>query len=135
MAHGDGKIPTDKGYNILKKILRNKTNQKLFRYFHPDFGIDLASGSSQKSRKHTSKRQYEMHDGMKDFAFAKIDEGADVVIFGHRHIPEIVEYKNSKYINPGDWLKHYTYVTFDGQEFNLMQIKDRDINSIIKLKF
>ncbi len=132
LAHGDGKIPTDKGYNFIKKILRNKFNQKLYRMLHPDLGIRLASGSSQKSRKHTSKVQYEMHDGMKEFALAKIDEGADVVIFGHRHIPEIVEYKNSKYINPGDWLKHYTYLTYDGNELNLMQIKNKDINQIEK---
>ena len=44
----------------------------------------------------------------------------DYFIFGHRHMPlEIDLGNNSKYINLGDWISHYTYGVFDGDEFKL----------------
>ena len=44
----------------------------------------------------------------------------DYFVFGHRHLPlEINLGNNSKYINLGDWISHYTYGVFDGEAFEL----------------
>jgi UDP-2,3-diacylglucosamine hydrolase len=44
----------------------------------------------------------------------------DYFIFGHRHLPLEIELgNNSKYINLGDWISHYTYGVFDGNFFEL----------------
>src|SRR5262245_38654941 len=40
--HGDGLIGGDLGYRMLKKILRNRVNIRLYRWLHPDLGIPLA---------------------------------------------------------------------------------------------
>jgi UDP-2,3-diacylglucosamine hydrolase len=44
----------------------------------------------------------------------------DYFIFGHRHLPlEIDLGNNSRYINLGDWISHYTYGVFDGEKMTL----------------
>jgi UDP-2,3-diacylglucosamine hydrolase len=41
-------------------------------------------------------------------------------IFGHRHLPMQIEVgAQSKYINLGDWIGHFTYGVFDGETFEL----------------
>ena len=51
-------------------------------------------------------------------------EHFDYFIFGHRHFP--LDYKlteTSRYINLGDWIKTFTYATFDGTDMQLHQWK------------
>lgn len=122
LSHGDGKSYSDFGYKIIKKFLRNKFLQSLYRLIHPDLGIWLASGSSRKSRHYTETKDYGNRDGMKDFACKKIDEGYDYVIMGHRHKLCEFEYKNGKYINLGEWIKNPHYGIFDGKEFRMVKI-------------
>ena len=41
-------------------------------------------------------------------------------LFGHSHIPVELELNSeSKYINLGDWITHFTYAEFDGNELTL----------------
>ncbi|MFM7388506.1 MAG: UDP-2,3-diacylglucosamine diphosphatase, partial [Bacteroidota bacterium] len=54
VGHGDGLGPSDKGYKIIKRILRNPLCQWAFARLHPNFGIGLASFFSGKSRKSQS---------------------------------------------------------------------------------
>ncbi|MGB9703021.1 MAG: UDP-2,3-diacylglucosamine diphosphatase [Candidatus Kapaibacteriota bacterium] len=122
LSHGDGKSYNDTGYKIIKKILRNPLNQKLYRLIHPDIGIWLASGSSRKSRHYTDSKNYGEKDGMLDFAKKKIDEGFDYVIMGHKHKVQFVNYKNGYYINLGEWIINPHYGKFDGNEFQLIKL-------------
>lgn len=124
LSHGDGKSHNDTGYRILKKVLRSSLSQKLYFKLHPDFGIRLASGSSRKSRKYTDTKHYGKTEGMEEFAMAKIDEGFDYVIMGHRHRAVFQQYGSGFYINLGDWIKSYTFGTFDGTEFKLQSVKE-----------
>ncbi len=123
LFHGDGLSYKDGLYRILKKILRNPFNLKLYlNLLHPDFAIKMAHSTSKKSRKHTDKKLYGDKDGMTDFAIEKIEEGFDYVIFGHRHKLTELKYKNGTYINLGDWLKSPHFGAFDGKEFKLISV-------------
>lgn len=124
ISHGDGKNPNDKGYIILKKILRNKLSLKLYLMLHPDFGIRLASGSSQKSRVYTDARENTDSEPMREFAFSKIDNGFDYVVMGHRHKLELTQYKNGFYVNLGEWFKNPHCGIFDGNDFKLISINE-----------
>jgi UDP-2,3-diacylglucosamine hydrolase len=120
--HGDGLSYNDNLYKIVKKILRNKTALKLYStLIHPDRAIKLASSTSKTSRKHTDSKKYSDKDGMQDFAFRKIDEGFDYVIFGHRHKLSYTPHNNGFYINLGDWIKKPHYGIFDGKDFKLLE--------------
>lgn len=122
ISHGDGKADNDTGYLILRAILRNKISNKIYRFIHPDLGIGLASGSSKKSRAHTSSKEYGENEGMINFAKKKIEDGFDYVIMGHRHKKIILEHKGGKYINLGEWFLEPSYGKFDGEKFDLVTI-------------
>ncbi|MCE5305034.1 UDP-2,3-diacylglucosamine diphosphatase [bacterium] len=123
ISHGDGKSYNDAGYRFIKRILRNKFNQGVYRLLHPDLSIWLASRSSKKSRGWTGGKNYGENDGMRDFAFSKIDEGFDYVIMGHRHKVEYLPHNNGIYINLGDWLALKPhYAKFDGEQLQLLEL-------------
>ncbi len=104
MAHGDGMVKNDFGYKILKKILRNKSLQKIYSLVHPDLGIKIASATSKTSRDYTANKNYGTEDGLFETAKTKIDSGFDYVIFGHSHDRTLEKYKEGFYINLGSWL-------------------------------
>jgi UDP-2,3-diacylglucosamine hydrolase len=120
LFHGDGVAKKDVGYRFLKRVLRNKTNQKLFRWLHPDWGIPLAKFVSGSSRKYTNQINLERDESdYIEFAEKKFDEGYDFVIMGHRHNPLKHEKDNHIYINLGDWITLFSYALFDGARLEL----------------
>lgn len=128
ISHGDGKSYNDAGYRFIKRILRNKFNQSIYRLLHPDLSIWLASRSSKKSRGWTNEKNYGENDGMRDFAFKKIDEGFDYVIMGHRHKVEFLPHNNGLYINLGDWLNLQPhYASFDGE---VLKLNELNLNNV-----
>ena len=123
VSHGDGKALNDRGYLILKKILRARTANKLWRLLHPDLGIGLASRASHSSRAHTDEKYYGGErpgesDGLELFARSKIESGGvDLVVMGHIHSPRIVPVGRGTYINLGSWMgeeKRYLVVDEEG---------------------
>ncbi len=124
LYHGDGIAKKDVGYRILKRILRNKINIKIYRWLHPDFGIPFARFVSGSSRLYTNRINLNDNDDYTEFAKSKFDEGYDFVLMGHRHNPLEFEFENKKYINIGDWLVHFSYVVFDGKDLRLEYYKN-----------
>lgn len=123
IAHGDGLGPGDKGYKILKKILRNKFCQWCFARLHPNFGIGLANFFSKTSRKHTERDVFlgEDKEWLITYCKKKLTEKPyNYFIFGHRHYP--IDFKlneKAKYINLGEWITDSNYAVFDGEKLNL----------------
>lgn len=113
IAHGDGLVKNDTGYNILKKIMRNKTLQNLYSFLHPDLGVFLASSTSKSSRDYTTQKDYGALDGLFDAAKVKIDDGFDYVLFGHLHQRMCKNYKTGTYVNLGSWLDKPCYGFFN----------------------
>jgi len=122
--HGDGLARNDKSYRILKRILRNRIDQKLFRWIHPDLGFRLARLVSGSSRKYTNQMN-DQRDESDYIAFAKdkFTQGYDYVLLGHRHNPLEYEQAGRKYINLGDWIRNFSYAVFDGKELKLLYYK------------
>jgi UDP-2,3-diacylglucosamine hydrolase len=113
--HGDGLALRDAGYRFIKPILRSKLSVAFYRWIHPDIGLAIARSSSKQSRHYTSGKDYGEHDGMIQFASAKIAGGYYGVIMGHRHEPFYSVIDNGVYVNLGDWLRHNSYaVAKDG---------------------
>jgi len=123
ISHGDGKIKNDYAYNFIKKIFRHKLSLWLYLKLHPDFGIGLASHSSQESRKYSDKKRFGTEDSLELFAQEKIDEGFDYVIMGHRHLLKLTQYKHGVYCNLGEWFKEAHFGSFDGVDFKLNSVK------------
>ena len=129
IGHGDGLGPGDRGYKFIKSVFRNKVCQWLFARFHPNFGIGLANFWSGRSRKKNWDNDRKWNGSDKEFLvqYCKQElakEHTDYFIFGHRHLPIDMEVgQNSRYLNLGDWISHFTYAVFDGKELVLRSFR------------
>lgn len=129
IGHGDGLGPGDASYKFLKWFFRSAFCQWAFARLHPNFGIALAKWSSGYSRKSSGHKDAtflgEANEWLAIYAreWLKTDH-VDYFIFGHRHLPmEIQLNENSKYINIGDWLSHFTYGVWENGVFSLKEWK------------
>lgn len=124
IGHGDGLGPGDRGYKFLKKVFDNRFCQWCFARLHPNFGIWLASKSSQGSRAKTGsddeKYLGDSEEWLVLFCKEMLEkEHVDNFVFGHRHLPlEIKLNESSTYFNLGEWINYYTYLEVgpDGAE-------------------
>ena len=122
IGHGDGLGPGDKGYKRMKKVFTNPFSKWLYRWLHPDIGVKLAQYLSVKNKLISGEEDVkflgEENEWLVIYSKRKLAEKhIDYFIFGHRHLPlEIELSKNSKYVNTGDWISHFTYGVFDGTE-------------------
>ncbi len=119
LNHGDGIAKNDGPYRFMKRIFRNRTNIFLYSLLHPDLGIPLAKWVASLSRSHQNGKLIDDSD-YRELAMQKFQEGFDYVIFGHLHNPTLQEYGNKTYVNLGDWIDHFTYALFDGEEMKLL---------------
>ncbi|MBX9734826.1 MAG: UDP-2,3-diacylglucosamine diphosphatase [Chitinophagaceae bacterium] len=125
IGHGDGLGPHDHGYKFLKKIFRNPICRWLFGVLHPNWGIGIANYFSRKSREKTGTADEAFLGEDKEWLILYCKEVLtqkeyDYFIFGHRHYPIDFALNNkSRYINLGDWIRNFTYASFDGEVVEL----------------
>lgn len=123
IGHGDGLGPGDYGYKMLKKFFASKTCQWLFARLHPNFAMGLGLFFSRRSRLASGDIDwiYKGENRERLIVYAKEmlkKEHFDLFVFGHRHLPIDMKIgENSRYINLGDWLQHFSYALLDGTDF------------------
>ena len=123
LLHGDGINRHDHGYRIYKRIARARPVIWLFGLIHPDLAMRIAQCVSRGSRRLTMAE--DPANGaearaLRAYARDILERGAaDVVMCGHAHAPAYEEYGEGLYINTGDWMRHRSYVEWDGVDFNL----------------
>ncbi|MBU8892573.1 MAG: UDP-2,3-diacylglucosamine diphosphatase [Bacteroidales bacterium] len=129
LAHGDGLGPGDRSYKLLKKIFASKVSQWLFARFHPNLGIRIANLWSTHSRYSRETRPFEGEDKEWLILYSKKvleKEHFDFMVYGHRHYALDLKLSDScRYINLGDWLSHFTYAEFDGEELYLKKFTEK----------
>lgn len=128
LAHGDGLGPGDTGYKFMKKIFKNRFNQWVFRWLHPDLGARVALYFSRRSRYANNVREQKngktpIEDEMLfKYAIRKSEQlpVVDYFIFGHRHLPTNIPINSkARLVILGDWINHFTYAVFDGENLEL----------------
>jgi len=119
MTHGDGLARADRGYRLLKRILRNRLNIWLYRKLPPDWAIPLAKKVSGTSRDYTSKRDPEFVADYTAYGRRKLAEGFDIVLIGHLHIPAMETPDGGVYINTGDFITSFSFVKITESETRL----------------
>jgi UDP-2,3-diacylglucosamine hydrolase len=129
IGHGDGLGPGDKGYKRMKKVFQARISKALFRWLHPDLGVSLAQYLSVKNKLISGAEDVtflgEENEWLAKYAKRKLEtKHYDFFVFGHRHLPMQIQVgPNSMYINLGDWIKHFTYGVFDGNQLDLREFK------------
>jgi UDP-2,3-diacylglucosamine hydrolase len=119
VAHGDGLAQRDRGYRLLKRILRNPLNIWLYRLIHPDVGLPLAKLVSASSRAYTDQKALELVSEYERAAREILSRGFDAVILGHSHYPSLRSFGRKIYLNIGDWITHFTYGRLRGGKLTL----------------
>lgn len=121
IEHGDGlRGKEDRGYRLLRRVLRNPVAIRAFRLLHPDWGTALATRTS-----HTS-RTYQARDGgagLRRAAAERLEREHDLglVIYGHSHVAELTRIGSGVYANAGSWLDQPTFLRVTPQRIALMK--------------
>ncbi|MHB0756393.1 UDP-2,3-diacylglucosamine diphosphatase [Polaribacter sp. M15] len=125
VGHGDGLGPHDKGFKRLKKVLTFPLFQWLYRWLHPDIGLKLGQYMSVKNRMISGDDDAiflgNENEWLVQYCKRKLESNHyDFFVFGHRHLPlDIQLQENSRYINIGDWITHFTYGEFANTHLQL----------------
>lgn len=125
IGHGDGLGPGDYGYKRMKKVFTNPFAKWLFRWLHPDLGVKLGQYLSVKNKLISGDEDVTFLGEDKEwlvlYAKKKLEtEHYDYFVFGHRHLPMILDLNNtSKYVNLGDWIGYYSYAQFNNHNLSL----------------
>ena len=110
LCHGDGMINQDRGYRLLKKVLRNPFCLWLFQLIHPDIGVSMGRLISRLSRKHGAPTTWDPRPAYRELALSLLEKKPyDAVVFGHVHQSDFQEWDGKAYLNLGDWIKQYSY--------------------------
>jgi len=124
MAHGDLGNPKERGYRVLRYLLRLDWLHILIKPIPGRWIFLLGQKTSQASRgyqKLSETKVEEIRNTYRNTAKELFEKGYDVVVMGHTHIPDDFSFEISnrkcRYLNTGDWVKNFTYLEFDGEEF------------------
>ena len=95
----------------------NPIVRSIFRMFHPDIGIVIASMVSKTSYKRPRKDVVAIPAGVKEL----FDE-YDIIITGHTHTVGVKEIGEGKYyINAGEWLFNRSYVEITSESISVKE--------------
>jgi len=119
IIHGDGVARQDRGYRILRSLVRWGPTENIYRLVHPDFGIWFASKVSKVSRYKFSNTDKFGPDPYCEYAMKKLDLGFNYIIMGHRHTEEFTSHTNGAYLAIGGWIGKGSYGVFENGEARL----------------
>jgi UDP-2,3-diacylglucosamine hydrolase len=127
--HGDGLLPGGL-YRRLRPVLRHPLPVGLYRMLPVDLGVGLA--------RHVSNRMRRRHNpgvatGMREWAHAHVRAGhAEGVVFGHTHRPELHEWAEGIYANPGAWYETRTFIRLDPEGWTLARWSGEGASSLAR---
>ena len=119
LAHGEGLGTTDKGYEILLAIFRNRPLRAMYSALHPSIGVGIGQRWSLNSRLGKGiTREFlgEENEDLIRYAKSVLANGKiDYFIFGHRHLAMTYKLKEeTEIVFLGDWIKNGSYAVWDG---------------------
>lgn len=134
MCHGDLGNPRDVGYRALRYVLRHDLLHVALNALPQEFVFKLGLNSSKLSRNYQSmlpSKETAIRQTYRQTAEKIFRDGYDVVLMGHTHLPDdvrtVVDGRECRYINTGDWVRNFTYLEFDGSHFYTKTHPVRDL--------
>jgi UDP-2,3-diacylglucosamine hydrolase len=122
IEHGDGlREREDRGYRMIRPILRNPIAIKAFRMIHPDWATRLAHGSSNASRTYRARDEGR---GLRALAAAQLEreQHLDLLVYGHSHVPTLERIGTKGiFANAGSWLDAPTYLRVTDESVELLE--------------
>lgn len=122
LTHGDGILSWDRGYRILKTVIRNRVFIGLYRWLHPTIGYAIAHWVSKRgySNGHSDEYNECVQTELTSYAEYFIKQDVDYVISGHYHQRVDKDIRGGKLLILGDWIHAPSYGYFDGKHLSLI---------------
>jgi UDP-2,3-diacylglucosamine hydrolase len=127
LAHGDLGNPDDRHYPRLRRVLRSDVLHGTMRLVPDRLTYEMGamwsrwSRAAQERRPWTESRKEQIRSIYRRSAEESFRRGFDLVFYGHTHLPDdhraTVDGRECRYVNLGDWVRHFTYLEFDGTDF------------------
>lgn len=118
--HGDGLRPReDRGYRMLRRVLRHPLAIAAFRLIPPDLGTRIAAGSSSASRRHGA---HDEGSGLREIALRRLETSpaTDLVMFAHSHVAALERAPGGGvYANAGGWMSAPTFLVVTPERIEL----------------
>ncbi len=126
LAHGDGLGEVSFLDRLMKIGFSNRILQWLFARIHPNTGLKIMKYFSNLSRNSHSEYEVQYREGKEHLVifaekYLESDSSIDYFVFGHRHIVlnMFLSDKKTKFVNLGDWISHFSYGVFDGNDIKI----------------
>lgn len=128
LTHGDGLLSWDRGYRIMKKIIRSSLFVWFYKWLHPNVGYWIAKKISGNKVHYIHSDEYnkKVLDDLSMFAQEKIESGIDYILCGHYHQFTEKQIDEGKLLILGDWFSFDSYAVFDGE---ILALKRWDSNN------
>jgi UDP-2,3-diacylglucosamine hydrolase len=125
VEHGDGlRQQEDRGYRVIRPVMRNRLAIRAFRSLHPDWATRLAQGSSDASREYRARDEGR---GLRTVAMAELehDRSLDLLVYGHSHVPALERSpRGGVFANAGSWLDAPTYLRITPESIELLEWRE-----------
>ena len=132
ISHGDGVGKLPRGFRFIRSVFRNRVCQRLYASIHPRWTIPFAlkwsshSRSNEKALPPFDISSDPLAEYAREWQTKHPHEHIDYFVFGHRHIMVDRELDDgAKVIILGDWLKHFSYGYYDGENLSLHHFKSK----------
>ena len=126
VTHGDGILSWDKGYRLLRIILRSRIFNFIYSLIPKFLALKIAEKISYE-RKDSHQKNNELlekiHNELIDFSRQKWNDGSDIVIMGHYHHSFRFNENNKELIIIDDCSEDsFNYVMYDGQSVTVKSL-------------
>jgi UDP-2,3-diacylglucosamine hydrolase len=121
LVHGDLANPADRGYRMLRAILRSLPVRLMIGALPPAWVWRVAGRMSRASRRagQDKSRRWPARDILIPYARARLTEGYRAVVTGHFHQPFHEQLETGELVALGDWITQYSYAVWDDGSFRL----------------
>jgi UDP-2,3-diacylglucosamine hydrolase len=125
VEHGDGlRAKEDRGYRMIRPVMRNRLAIRAFRAIHPDWASRLAQGSSDASREYRARDEGR---GLRAIAMKELERERDIelLVYGHSHVAALERSPNGGvFANAGSWLDAPTFLRITPERIELLESRD-----------
>lgn len=127
IAHGDMADRSNTRYLFLRNILRSRAFYHFQRLIPAVVRWKLAGLTSTASKDLASEDGHELIQKMNPYIMKKFQEGYDVIILGHCHVPGINYYtmqnRKKTFATLGDWIRHDSFLYYENKNFVLQKYR------------
>lgn len=121
VVHGDLANPADRGYRLLRAVLRSAPARLLIGTLPAAWTWAIAERMSRASKRtrNEKSRRWPARDILVPYAETQLTAGVQAVVTGHFHQPLHEQLSNGELLALGDWITQYSYAVWENGAFRL----------------